>query len=66
MVLCSKMDNVLLSGFEFDGNIKKYLLELDFEEARAVFMFRYRMTPTKGLMRGVASTDDVTGALLGG
>ena len=47
MVLCSKMDNVLLSGFEFDGNIKKYLLELDFEEARAVFMFRYRMTPTK-------------------
>ena len=47
MVLCSKMDNVLLSGFEFDGNIKKYLVELDFEEARAVFMFRYRMTPTK-------------------
>ena len=47
VIVCSKMDKILLSGFQFDGQIKKYLLELDFEEARAVFMIRYRMLPTK-------------------
>ena len=47
MLLSSKMDRVLLSGFKFDGKIMKYLCELDFLDARAVFMTRYRMLPTK-------------------
>ena len=47
MVISSKMDGVLLNGFSYDGKVKKYLLELDFAEARAVFMVRYRMLPTK-------------------
>ena len=47
MVLSSKTDKVLLSGFDFDGKMMKYLQELEFDEARAVFMTRYRMLPTK-------------------
>ena len=47
MALSSKMDKVLLSGFKYDGSAKKYLMELDFVHARAVFMVRYRMLPTK-------------------
>ena len=52
MLLCSKMDGVLLNGFNFDGKPKKYLYELDFLEARAVFMVRYRMLPTKSNFPG--------------
>ena len=47
MVMSSKMDRVLLNGFKYDGKIRKYLSELDFLEARAVFMARFRMIPTK-------------------
>ena len=52
MLLSSKMDRVLLSGFKFDGKIMKYLCELDFADARAVFMTRYRMLPTKSNFPG--------------
>ena len=52
MMLGSKMDMVLLSGFNFDGTIKRYLAELDFVEARSVFMARYRMLPTKSNFPG--------------
>ena len=47
MLLSSKMDKVLLSGFKFDGFCKQYLCDLEFSEARAIFMARYRMLPTK-------------------
>ena len=47
MLICSKMDKVLVNGFHFDGKVRPYLLELDFEQARAVFMIRFRMLPTK-------------------
>ena len=47
MLLSSKMDNVLHSGHVYDGNMMKYLYELDFNEARAIFVSRYRMWPTK-------------------
>ena len=47
MMASSKTDRVLVSGFSFDGTIMKYLTELDFLEARAIFMARYRMWPTK-------------------
>ena len=46
MSLASKTDNMLL-GFSFDGKVKDYLLELPFQEARIVFMFRSRMFPTR-------------------
>jgi hypothetical protein len=47
MVISSKMDRVLLSGYEYKGTQMKYLSELKFVEARAIFMSRYRMWPTK-------------------
>ena len=47
MILCSKMDKVLLAGFKFDGNAKQYLYELDFDDAKVIFISRYRMWPTK-------------------
>ena len=47
MVVCSKMDRVILGGYSFDGRMKRYLSELDFYQARAIFMGRYRMWPTK-------------------
>ena len=47
MLVSSKMDHVLLGGFRYDGKVMKYLQELDFDEARAVFMCRYRMLPSK-------------------
>lgn len=47
MALSSKMDKILLNDFCYDGKVKRYLLELNFEEGRAVFMMRYRMLPTK-------------------
>ena len=52
MLLSSKMDRVLLSGFKFDGKVMKYLCELEFADARAVFMARYRMLPTKSNFPG--------------
>ena len=47
VITSSKMDRVLVNGFSYDGAIKKYLTELNFVEARAIFMSRYRMWPTK-------------------
>ena len=41
MMLESKTDQVLLSGFEYDGSVKKYLNELTFHDARVVFMARW-------------------------
>ncbi len=52
MVLSSKMDKVLLSGFEFDGICKRYLCDLDFNDARVIFLVRYRMLPTKSNFPG--------------
>ena len=52
MVISSKMDRVLLGGFEYTGNMMKYLSELKFCEARAIFMSRYRMWPTKENFHG--------------
>ena len=52
MVASSKLDKVLLSGFKYDGKVMKYIQELVFVEARAVFMTRYRMTPTKANFPG--------------
>ena len=46
-MICSKMDNVLLSGFSFDGTTKKYLVQLDFVHSKVIFMSRFRMWPTK-------------------
>ena len=52
MMADSKTDRLLLHNFHFDGNVKSYLLELPFEEARAVFMLRSRMFPTKDNFKG--------------
>ena len=52
MMLESKADRILLNGFNFDGKMKSYLRELPFKEARAVFMLRARMLPTKDNFRG--------------
>ena len=52
MVLCSKMDRVILNGYSYDGKMKKYLSELSFYQARAIFMARYRMWPTKSNFPG--------------
>ena len=47
MVLSSKMDRVITGGYKFDGNMMRYLSELNFQQARAIFMTRCRMWPTK-------------------
>ena len=52
MMLSSKMDGILINGFQFTGKPMKYLSELEFEEARVVFMVRYRMLPTKSNFPG--------------
>ena len=52
MLLSSKMDKVLLSGFEFDGSCKSYLLNLNFDDARVIFLVRYKMLPTKSNFPG--------------
>ena len=52
MMIGSKTDGVLLNGFSYDGRTMKYLVELDLIEARAVFMIRYRMLPTKSNFPG--------------
>ena len=46
------MDRVLLSGFKFDGFCKQYLCHLDFNDARLIFLARYRMLPTKSNYEG--------------
>ena len=43
----SKTNSVLLSGFDYNGKMKDYLNFLTFKEAKAVFMLRYRMLPTR-------------------
>ncbi len=47
MMLSSKTDMALLAGFSFHGYAKKYLHRLNFEDAKIIFMSRYRMWPTK-------------------
>ena len=59
MMADSKTDRLLLHNFHFDGNVKSYLLELPFEEARAVFMLRSRMFPTKDNFKGRWGTECV-------
>ena len=73
MLLCSKMDKVLVNGFHFDGRVRPYLIELEFEHARAVFMVRFRMLPTKcnfpgrwsGSLCNVCGFDDTDAHLFG-
>ena len=48
----SKTDRLLLNGFHFDGSVKEYLVKLPFNEARAIFMLRTRMLPTKDNFKG--------------
>ena len=52
MLLSSEMDRVLPGGFKFDKKVMKYISELEFPDARAVFMARYRMLPTKSNFPG--------------
>ena len=47
MMLSSKTDKIILGGFSYDGTPQKYLSLLDFEDAKAIFVSRYRMWPTK-------------------
>ena len=47
MLISSKINKVLLNGFNYDGKCQRYLKNLDFREARAVFLARYRMLPVK-------------------
>ena len=47
MIAGSKMDKVIMGGYSYDGKMKRYLYELDFYQARAIFMARYRMWPSK-------------------
>ena len=59
MMAESKTDRLLLHNFHFDGKAKRYLMELPFEEARAIFMLRCRMFPTKDNFRGRWGTECV-------
>ena len=52
MMLSSKTDKIILGGFSYDGSPKKYLSLLDFEDAKVIFMSRYRMWPTKSNFPG--------------
>jgi hypothetical protein len=54
----SKCDRVLMHNFEFNGKVKRYLVELKFEEARAIFLLRSRMFPTKKNFQGRWGVDD--------
>ena len=47
MLVGSKTDAVLFNQYKYDGKTKKYITELDFEDARIIFIFRYRMFPTR-------------------
>ena len=53
----SKCDRLLLNEYVFDGKIKRYMLELPFDEARTVFMLRCRMFPTKDNFKGRWGTE---------
>ena len=55
----SKTDRLLLNGFHFDGSVKEYLVKLPFNEARAIFMLRTRMLPTKDNFKGRWGTECV-------
>ena len=46
MMKLSKTDSLLLN-YTYDGQIKPYLRELPFYEARVIFLLRARMFPTK-------------------
>ena len=56
----SKCDRLLLHNFQFDGKMKKYLVDLPFEEARVVFMLRVRMFPTRDNFKGRWGSDECT------
>ena len=43
MLISSKIDKVLLDGFNYDGRCQRYLKNLDFFEVTTVFIARYRM-----------------------
>ena len=47
MTLSSKMDRVIIGGYGYKGNMMNYLSKLNFWQARAIFMARYQMWPTK-------------------
>ena len=47
MMLSSKTDKIILGGFSYNGTPQKYLSLLDYEDAKAIFVSRYRMWPTK-------------------
>ena len=47
MLLSSKMDRTALNEYSYDGKMMQYLYDLEFTEARAIFMTRYRRWPTK-------------------
>ena len=47
MLMSSKMDRFIVNGFEYSGKSMRYLNELSFLQARAIFMTRCRMWPTK-------------------
>ena len=52
MMALSKTDMLLMNNWSFDGKVKRYLLELPFDEARVVFMLRTKMLPTRMNFRG--------------
>ena len=58
MSTSSKTDILLLS-FSFDRQMKRYLYELPFPEARIIFMFRCRMFPTQTNFPGRWSTNSM-------
>ena len=52
MINGSKTNKVMLNDFEYSGRMKEYLGQLDFKDAKSVFMLRYRMIPTKANFPG--------------
>ena len=48
MAVSSKMDRIVTKReYSYSGKMMNYLSQLNFKEARAIFMSRYRMWPTK-------------------
>ena len=43
MALSSKMDRVIIGGYDYKGNMMNYLSKLNFWQTRAIFMTRYWM-----------------------
>ena len=58
MTLGSKTDELLLNNFQYNGKIKKYLVDLKFDEAKVIFLFRTRMFPTRANYPGRWSSID--------